>query len=74
MPDNVYFILVSRLNAANIEIARLRFLLAHAVAEADGWHDENNGGPIEGDVLMDEARALVLHNVGGNCRAVGESG
>lgn len=39
--------------------ARLLELLAHAVEEADGWHDDTHGGPIEGDPLMDEARALI---------------
>lgn len=38
---------------------RLMLLLAHAVKEADGWHDDGRGGPIEDDPLIDEARALV---------------
>lgn len=38
---------------------RLMLLLAHAVKEADGWHDDSHGGQIEDDQLMDEARALV---------------
>ena len=44
---------------ANAKIDRLRVLLAHAVAKADGWHDECRGGPIKNDPLMEEARALV---------------
>ena len=52
-----------KLEAQAAEIARLRLLLAHAVEEADGWHAEINGGLIEGDVLMDEARELVRPNV-----------
>ena len=51
---------------ADATIDRLRVLLAHAVAEADGWHDECQGGPIEDDPLMGEARALVM---GPNVRA-----
>jgi hypothetical protein len=43
----------------NANIDRIMTLLAHAVSEADGWHDECRGGPIKGDALMDEARALV---------------
>ena len=61
--SDVHYVLADRLNAADAKIARLRLLLAHAVEEADGWHDENNGGPIKGDALIDEARALVRLNV-----------
>lgn len=43
-------------------VARLLVLLAHAVKEADGWHDNSNGGPIEDDALIDEARALAAAN------------
>lgn len=43
----------------NANIDRIMALLAHAVNKADEWHDECHGGPIKGDVLMDEARALV---------------
>ena len=43
-------------------IARLLVLLAYAVKEADGWNDESHGGPIEGDALIDEARALAAAN------------
>jgi len=51
--------------AANEEwqrIKRLEILLEHAVREADGWHDENSGGPIEGDPMLDEARELLGMN------------
>ena len=41
------------------EKARLIELLAHAVKEADGWHDDTHGGPITEDPLIDEARALI---------------
>lgn len=41
------------------QVDRLLFLLAHAVQQADDHHDAENGGPIKGDPLMDEARALV---------------
>lgn len=47
------------IEAANT-IESLYRLLAHAVKEADGWHDESRGGPIEDDSLMDEARALLV--------------
>ena len=47
-----------KLESQAAEIARLRLLLAHAVEEADGWHDESCGGPIKGDALMDEARGI----------------
>lgn len=41
------------------ELAQVRRLLAHAVAEADGWHDDSRGGPITDDPLMNEARAAI---------------
>lgn len=41
------------------ERERLMPLLAHAVKEADGWHDDSRGGPIEGDAIMDAARAAI---------------
>ena len=41
---------------------RLILLLAHAVQQADGWHDEARGGPITEDPLMDEARAFLASN------------
>ena len=47
------------INEALAYIAKLEMLLEHAVKEADGWHDENSGGPIEGDPLLDEARQLL---------------
>ena len=56
-------ILRCQVSAANVLIARLRLLLAHAVEKADGWHDDSWGGPIKGDALMDEARAFVGPNV-----------
>ena len=56
--SDVHYVLADRLNAADTKIARLRLLLAHAVEEADGWHDESCGGPIKGDALMDEARGI----------------
>jgi len=40
------------------EIALLRKALKFAIEEADGWHDDHWGGPIE-DPKMDEARALL---------------
>jgi hypothetical protein len=43
--------------AVAAERARLLPLLAHAVKEADAWHDESRGGPIKDDPFMDEARA-----------------
>jgi len=39
--------------------ARLLELLAHAVKEADGWHDDAHGGPLTGDPLIEEARAII---------------
>jgi hypothetical protein len=47
----------AELESLHREVATLRRLLAHAVAEADGWHDDARGGPITGDAVMDEARA-----------------
>lgn len=38
---------------------RLLELLEHAVKVADEWYDDGYGGRIEGDALIDEARALV---------------
>lgn len=38
---------------------RLLELLEHAVKVADEWYDDSHGGRIEGDALIDEARALV---------------
>lgn len=46
------------IEALHIELEEARKLLAHAVKEADGWHDECRGGPIEGDALIDAARQL----------------
>lgn len=43
----------------NTTTERLLVLLAHAVKEADGWHDDSHGGAIAGDPLMDEARAAL---------------
>jgi hypothetical protein len=43
-------------------VERLLVLLEHAVKEADGWHDENRGCPIEGDPLIDEARMVLAIN------------
>ena len=34
-------------------------LLEHAVNEADGWHDEGRGGPIEDDLKLNRARAIL---------------
>lgn len=39
--------------------ARLLELLAYVIKQADGWRDDSRGGPITGDPLLDEARALV---------------
>mgnify|MGYP006370316007 CR=1 FL=1 len=41
------------------EIERWRTALAYAITQADGWHDECRGGPIDDDSLMDAARALL---------------
>jgi hypothetical protein len=38
---------------------RLLALLAHAVKQADEWHDECRGGPIPNDPLIEEARAFI---------------
>ena len=45
---------------ASSTISRLRILLAHTVTEADGWHDDCRGGPIQDDPLMEEARFVGL--------------
>jgi chromosome segregation ATPase len=39
-----------------VELEEARKLLAHAVKEADGWHDECRGGPIQDDPLIEAAR------------------
>lgn len=44
---------------AQAERERLLPLLALAVKEADGWHDECRGGPIKGDPIMRAARAAI---------------
>jgi len=46
------------------ERARLLPLLDHAVAEADGWHDEARGGMIADDPIMLEARREVIRAFG----------
>lgn len=46
-------------NDAFAYIVHLEILLAHAVTEADGWHDDSRGGKIKGDQLISEARKLV---------------
>lgn len=47
------------IEAANV-IEKMEVLLAHAVQEADGWHDDSRGGPIEDDPLIDLARAVLV--------------
>lgn len=44
------------------ERERWRHALEYAIKEADGWHDECHGGPIESKD-MDAARALLGPNV-----------
>jgi hypothetical protein len=41
------------------ERERLLPLLAYAIREADGWHDECRGGPIEDDPVMNLCRAAI---------------
>ena len=40
-------------------LERFQSALAYAVSEADAWHDECRGTPIESE-RMDEVRALLL--------------
>lgn len=40
-------------------ISRLELLLAHAVELADTWYGDSQGGKIECDPLIDEARKVI---------------
>jgi len=46
------------LEAANM-IERLLILLAHAVKEAEDWHDDEHGTYLTGDELFNEARSIL---------------
>lgn len=48
--------------AGALEVERLRRGLARAIKEADDWHDEAHGGPIE-SVEFDALRALLPSGV-----------
>jgi len=41
-------------------IERLLILLAHAVKEAEDWHDDGHGTTLDGDDLFNEARAILI--------------
>jgi len=53
---------IERLQAANTALQReldeARNALAYAIKEADGWHDDSRGGPVNG-LEMDAARAIA---------------
>lgn len=41
------------------DVDELLGLLEHAVNEADGWHDECRGGPIEDDARIARAKQVL---------------
>jgi serine phosphatase RsbU (regulator of sigma subunit) len=61
---------LSQLQAENAELRReleeARRLLAHAVKEADAWHDECHGEPITDDPMMEAARQMVARQQQGD--------
>lgn len=54
------------------ELEIFRSALAYAVKEADGWHDDSHGGPIE-DEEMERVRALLPPNTEVSGRPSGRS-
>lgn len=54
-PDNIQHLL-AQFGVTTDDLVRL---LGHAVKKADAWHDYGYGGPIEDDILIEEARRVL---------------